>query len=134
MRIIAIDPGVNTGIAIVNLFPLKLIELCTVPLSGIEFQLSLFDPTDIIIEKEPFTGTKQQTLLVGEIFRKCKIITEADIHYIYPSEWKVIAKAKEWKQSAGIDQHQKDAYNMLRFFVLKKFNQDIGELQKDNPK
>lgn len=131
MRVIAIDPGASTGIAIVNLFPLKLKELCTIPFDQIEFQLSLFEPDTIVVEKEPAFGAREQSALVSSIINKCKKLTEAQIVAILPGEWKIIAKAKEWQQKEGKDQHQKDAYNMLRFYVLKNLNQDIGELRKE---
>lgn len=130
MRVIAIDPGASTGIAIINLFPLKLKELCTVPLAQIEFQLTLFEPDVIVIEKEPAFGVREQSALVRDIMLKCSQLTQARIEFILPMEWKPIAKAKEWQQKAGQDQHQKDAYNMLRFYIFKNFNQDIGELSK----
>ena len=55
-----------------------------------------------------------------------KFMPASKIYLMAPPEWKPFAKAQKWKVD-GNTPHEKDAYNIMRFFVFNELNIDIGD-------
>ena len=46
---------------------------------------------------------------------------------ISPGEWKPVAKARKWKNKELKSKHERDAYNMMRYWFFSNKIMDIGD-------
>lgn len=121
-RFVCMDPGVSTGVVI--FFPeTGYLGHVTVDYrKGLEiFRDVMFDT--LVIEQKPKYADWNSEL---ESFYHIITHTTKDTNFLIPGIWKPIAKAQKWNPSMDT-QHEKDAYMMLRYFILKEFKLDIGE-------
>lgn len=132
MRIIAIDPGQSTGIAVVTKHEnFVLNELTTVKEDQIEFVLYLYPSTKIVIESAAAQGNRRQIILVDRIRTICqKECKTALLSSISPGNWKPFSEANRWTHPDAKTQHEADAYNIARFHILQSTKIDIGVIRK----
>lgn len=130
MIIISFDPGKSTGFARVdfnrfqNKVDLRFVATfysCEETIEQSALQIALADL--IIIEKPPVnlrTGSD-----IEKVFTTLsRLIKNPEL--IYPASWKPIAKAQKWKCKLAKNNHEEDAYNLIRWYILKIFREDIG--------
>lgn len=134
MKLLAVDPGETTGMCIVELDGYK-VEVKVIDSIPYEDMLGLIRDGEMakleymIIETFPtMTRTTEQikkvlniSILMEELFPMVKL------RIIQPSWWKYMAKNGKWKVPTATDQHSKDAYNIMRFFIYDLYNLDIGD-------
>lgn len=75
-----------------------------------------------ILEEMPYES--------GKLFNlRYAVISGYDItHLIKPANWKPFAKGNDWKPNFA-SKHVRDAYNMLRYYLLTVIGIDIGEYE-----
>lgn len=126
MKILSIDPGQSTGICIYDSTD-EHIELDT--LTPLETEELLSDntlrPDVIIIETSPIHGAVRQYVLVQRLCilagSRCeKLVT------VTPGLWKPLAKARNWANHCALDNHQRDAYFMLKWYMLTQQGKTPG--------
>lgn len=123
----AFDPGKSTGYARVdfNRFYNRIdsVTLSTIQIDDLkEFVGGISDL--VLIEEPPAMAIKTDIVwiaydLVRNGFRNSNVET------IFPSQWKPVARARKWSSSGT--RHEKDAYNIIRWYIFKTFKEDIGE-------
>lgn len=86
-----------------------------------------FKPDKVILEKIPTSSLFELLLLYNNLILECE---KLGIEYgsIAPSQWKPLWKARNWKCTLASTVHEQDAYNLLRYYLLVKFNKDIGDI------
>lgn len=121
MIIISMDPGLSTGIAMLNTETGELYRT-TLPLEDAYRYVAEECPCDyLLVETMPVNGGWNLVLI--EYYNK--FIKMPYARRISPGNWKPLAKANDW-DNTGKTPHEKDAYNMLRFWYLVNFRVDIG--------
>jgi len=122
MIIISVDPGNQTGFVI---FDTENASLCrfTLPLvEAYEFIGNIIYDV-MLIETMPLKDFGSDETLRSYYFY---YIEKPNTRKISPGNWKPLAKAQEW-DNKGNTPHEKDAYNMLRFWYLVTYRIDLGE-------
>ncbi len=124
MIIVSIDPGVTTGVAIYDVLR-KETFVCSYHTDNLEGILPiLWLSHTILIETTPGAG-----ILPIASSAYPHVLTLLQIRncvHISPGHWKPVAKTLEWKVDSARDQHQKDAYNMLSYWMRSTTDKDIG--------
>jgi len=126
MLIMAIDPGVMTGVYYVidDISYYDSILFDDYLLLHLSKYLSKLDMIDkiVIVEQPPRNGDPEQTKKVNAIETAIIDIPKLEIVRILPGEWKPLAKAQKWTQDipTTISVHVKDAYCMYRYYKMVK--------------
>lgn len=127
MRLFCIDPGEQTGVVIYH-EPVNIFVLATVSLEACTKDIQFLEPAIVIIENKPkFHDWNDK--LVGDFATLRDVCSEvgSEMIFITPGLWKPIAKAQKWRVPRAKTPHEKDAYNILRYFFFSHFKLDIGE-------
>jgi hypothetical protein len=120
MKILAIDPGIDTGICCLDseedskiLQTLKPFEIPNILVQT----AILYDPDVIVIERLPAQfgiELREVLIMIRGIINKFQAIS---IEEIAPAQWKPVSKARKWNNLYGKTQHEKDAYCMARYYL-----------------
>jgi len=120
-----IDPGETSGIAIV--YEGKL-SLGSIPLDACIPYISDYKPEFILVESRPrFHGWNDALVGSYAALQETTELAGVPIIYITPGLWKPIVKALDWEVPLAKTQHEKDAYNIMRYFFFSHFKLDVGE-------
>lgn len=134
MKIISVDPGQTTGIAIA--------EWDEVSRPTIRKQLSvnemqacsavLGEGADVVVIERPPSRAGNVNLAFDTTIRDLNALSGATRLVIFsPGDWKPFARSQDWDKSApGSDQHQKDAYNLLRYYFVREHHAWVKEVQR----
>lgn len=123
MTIVSIDPGVTTGVAVRG-SERGGTFLISYHMSDLEGILPLiWLAHTVLIETIP--GNLIPPISSNAYPRMLELLLDVECIRISPGHWKPIAKKLEWKVPAAKDQHQKDAYNMLRYWIRSTLEKDI---------
>lgn len=126
MIIISLDPGEYTGIALKKSGENSVL-LRTLHAQNFEHIIPLVWLSDIILV-ETARGNDINPILSSS-FPHFLVLLEMKKHYrIFPGHWKPVAKRLDWKVKAGQTQHEKDAYNILRYWYWSFEKVDIGDV------
>lgn len=126
MTIISIDPGESTGIVTWNPFS-KVMTLVTVRLNEVIELIDHFEEKFVIVEGFP----SKPDLSVGNLSHVHHLMTyltvecEGNSKMIFPSAWKPVASAMQWKCPFCSTPHTRDAYLMLRYFLYIDKGKDV---------
>jgi hypothetical protein len=125
--VLAIDPGETTGTAILSLKDFS-VFIASYSIDALLRSLTEMPYLDLIlIEGTPaFSSNKDQNILHSRV---SEVVMSLNVTYyvVYPGAWKPIAKAQGWKVPQAVNQHEKDAFNILRHVMLSpKYNLDIS--------
>lgn len=115
MILMGIDPGVRTGVAVFDTNS-KRRDLYTVQgWSALDSFVKLENPDQIVIEKLP-----ESTNHDNEFFRyeERMRLNRLSVVSFAPSQWKPIARARNWKVPEAKTAHESDALNLLRYFFF----------------
>lgn len=124
MIILSIDPGVNAGCVAYNFEERRVIHSNTLLMQNVIGMLRWQDPRHVIIEKPPQL-IESSTLYLEYYYKILREYPKA--HEVSPGAWKPISKAQKWKFALGRTRHEKDAYNMMRYWILNDTGIDIGD-------
>lgn len=118
MKILGIDPGINTGIVLLD------------PYKGILQHITIHakDPVPkirelaascraIVIEEEPRFGSSGQIRRLGILSSE---LINLNLVFIRPAEWKPIAKAQKWGDPILSTDHEHDAYCLALYYFRFK--------------
>ena len=129
MKILSIDPGKTTGVCRADL-DLKVICLCSLGMKEALILLRSFRSIDlVIVEASP---QKTDNAVQREFHHRIMDWAKGSgFPYlnITPGAWKPVAKARKWAHPEALDQHQEDAYNILRYHIWEVFRKDIGVMR-----
>ena len=134
MKILSIDPGETSGMCMATLdadvFTVDNLE--SLPYENLLDLIRLGEITDVeFMLVETYPVMSRTTDQITKVLKICILVEElfpmVKLRIIYPSHWKYMAKTSKWKVPTGQDQHQKDAYNIMRFFIKDLYNLDTGD-------
>lgn len=118
--IISIDLGETTGIASYELGKNDLRFTYTKNFQSLFPLLALFPFDIVLLERFPIAHSLEYVL---EIAYRTLIVQSI---LISPSEWKPFMKNKKRKFEDAETQHELDAINMLRYYLLTTFWRDVA--------
>ena len=122
MIIVSVDPGISTGIA-KHCIESNSSWILTLPLAQ-AYEFVKNDAYNIlVVETMPTHETNPDQYLKSFYY---EFLSLPNAKKVSPGNWKPLAKAQEWK-CAGNTPHEIDAWNILRFWCLVTYRQDIGE-------
>lgn len=123
MLVASVDPGETTGLVIYDTVQRQVIHRESEDIETIRRTLSAFEIETLLLELQPDRSDLDDAVLAEyrTLRREYRHIEVP----ILPSVWKPWARRKKWK--AVGDQHLKDAYNMLRYWMVVVGRQDIGD-------
>lgn len=128
MLYLAIDPGETNGVAVYNA-KFRLVELMSYTKPNLLTAIEKIEvkPDIALVESAPTFGDNYQ---ISWVMAVMEALAEKGIatYTIKPSAWKPIAKANGWQVSAGKTQHEKDAFNLIRYYILITDKMDIGSI------
>jgi hypothetical protein len=120
MRAIAIDPGHTTGYAIYD-GEIVLID----SLSAEEF-IKLLRNSDswysVFLESTPVLSSNNSQSFIHHSIEQEIMCRTTLIQFISPGVWKPFARAMAWRVPLAVNQHEKDAYNILRYGMLSNYD------------
>ena len=117
--ILSIDLGETTGTALYELGSGKLRYANTRHFHQLFPLIYLFQPDLILLERFPSSHSLAYELEIE--YRKLAMKSVL----ISPSEWKPFMKNKKREFEDVETQHEKDAINMLRYYLLITFGRDV---------
>lgn len=126
MKILAIDPGVTCGVARFD-SNIKATYISSYSYKDFMKKLRVSKPFDeIFIEGIPALSPNIiQVKIISEILLECSKLS-SKVYIIYPGEWKPISRAQHWNIIIADNQHEKDAFFILKFCAMKTMNIDIS--------
>lgn len=129
---VALDPGHKTGLIevaqIVDVWDLREMMTLDNP-ERVLAALHKIKPSAIVMEAIPVLGPDPQ---VAYLFHGVRSLwrRKAGIWIVYPGQWKPVVKRLGWQpHPQASDEHQRDVYNMFRWFIWSRLSTDIGELK-----
>lgn len=133
LSFLAIDLGFNTGIAFVAYdFDTQVVaysETKTIIRMNMADISELIVKSDtVILEKMPQKMDRVLAEKYGGVIAYMEQIA-MPLVMILPAHWKPLAKARKWHLYGKRTQHEEDAYNMMRYHIMIKYGQDIGDLK-----
>ena len=133
-RVVSIDPGLSTGF-VVTTFYTSYYEINLSVVSSAEklnhfldliFNRIYEDIVFVLVERLPEIKENKLQSIEFEILDFLRKRNKSFIR-ISPSEWKPIAKARKWKCNLAKSLHESDSFNMIRYYILKYYEKDIGD-------
>lgn len=127
MKIISFDPGLSTGICVLD-DRLQILRLQTLSsddlFESLEKIVDLERPDRAVMERLPVYMSSSLVTILEFIRRYLKedqsLVSKSVLISVSPGEWKPIAKSRKWSVGIGSDQHQKDAYCIARYVLEKE--------------
>lgn len=131
MKIVVIDPGHTAGIcmAIYDKFAANMLvhQLYSWEWNWDEFPTVFtgYNADMYIVEGIPHFNPHP-----AQARRYDRLVSAlAGAYIIDPPQWKPIAKAQKWSHPEADTDHEKDAYNILRFWHLMTYRRDMGVIR-----
>ena len=117
--LISVDLGETTGVVVYERTTRDVRIASTKHFQQLLPLLILLKPDVILLEKFPRNHSLEYELEIvyRQIARKAIIIS--------PSEWKPFMKAQKKFDDPDVNQHERDAVNMLRYYMFISFGEDI---------
>jgi hypothetical protein len=126
--IYSFDTGESTGVARMDT---KSCEVILQTISSSELlgliQDKDFKPDEVLIERIPESSKFELLLLFRSVISVCTILG-IPLTMIAPSQWKPIRDGRKWKCNSSSTVHEDDAYNILRYHLIRKSSWDIGDI------
>lgn len=129
MKIASVDPGEVSGLAMYDR-PNKSLTLFSGEPFEIIDRLMAFEPDTLLVEQMP-TDISLLTMEVLRLYNELIDPYSCDGYpkiTIYPGAWKPVAKAREWKCEKAKTPHERDAYNIMRYWFWNRKSGDIGDV------
>ena len=124
MYLLSIDPGVTTGICSILNGQMSFWEMSNDDFVELISDCSpkiVHERKIVIVEQAPLHGDPDQNIRVNKIESVVVCWEDCEIIRILPGAWKPLAQAQKWaKDVETSSQHVKDAYCMLRYFMVTK--------------
>lgn len=132
MNIVAFDTGWLTGIVSAEIFPEDLeyfypgniISHRTVKAHELKVPDELTICDLAILERLPAEKSQDMVLIERTILISISVLG-VEFKYVAPSEWKPVAKAREWSFKEASTVHESDAYLLLRYYIWKTWKKDL---------
>lgn len=132
--LVGIDPGESTGIAVVeavgqNRYQLQHIGTYRENMPAFKEVLRYLPddaiPSLVIVEKPPNykPGSRKTYSRFVWWEDRLKLIAGVTVLPVSPGAWKPFIKAQGWQSIKGFSQHEADAYNMVRWYLVAKLKQ-----------
>jgi hypothetical protein len=120
--LLVIDPGETTGVAVFELTATEheLVQLYSATWEMFRQLVGYYEPEFVVIEGMPEHGSVLQRTKLHRLYELFPNAT-----WISPGAWKPIAKAQAWKVPMAETPHERDAYNLARFWAMKTGRQDF---------
>ena len=122
MRIASIDPGEKTGVIFFDSRGKVVLDSFTERMETSYKEVLQFQPETVIIESQP----EHSDLNSADLFYYNLFLKTFACVSINPGNWKPVANLRHWG-SKFPDRHQKDAYNILRYWYFWIHREDIGD-------
>ena len=130
MIILSIDPGEMTGFVAYDDAAGYISDIRTDTLPAIAsllFDYKAVVPKAVLYERMPEQAINKQLIhdymvMQQNAIRICDLVVP-----IFPGNWKPLSEARKWRQPLARTPHESDAYNMLRYWILRETKKDIGE-------
>jgi len=116
-RVLAIDPGVKTGIALLVDGRVAATSIACAPWDGLRNAIRLMDATDVVCESGPVFSRHHRAVL-EEVERVVREEAE-DVQWVQPAQWKN-TPASRGENPTGISVHEKDACAIARWYYHAK--------------
>ena len=121
MKVMAVDPGISTGICVIEADTMDVVRLQTLYSTDlIEYFsniLLIVHPDFVVLERLPVHVSRELMKIVFFFTDVFSVNPEFKHYELYPGTWKPVAKAQRWVCALGTDQHQKDAYCIARYWI-----------------
>ena len=128
MIIYSFDTGESTGVARIDT---KVCEVILQTIGSSELlgliQDKDFKPDEVIMERIPESSKFELLFLYRDVISVCTVLG-IPMTLIAPSQWKPIRDGRKWKCSSSSTIHESDAYNILRYHLIRKLSWDIGDV------
>ena len=133
MRLSSFDTGESTGIAVVDLscdeLTCKVVRTLTATPDQLKKEVGgIISKSDIVLVERIPMSSRPMLHAIQDIVFKSTDRKELIVEVIFPGIWKPISKARKWNCGSKYSQHEKDAYNLLRYYVFTQLAIDIGDL------
>lgn len=117
--VLSIDLGETTGVAAYDFYTCNLRHASTNNFHALFPLLALLQPTEIILERFPIAHSLEYQIEIAyrQLAMKSVLIS--------PSAWKPFMKSRKRKYPSEVTQHEQDAINMLRYYLITTFQKDI---------
>ena len=140
LYIMAIDPGEQTGWVLcrLNLPPhdleFEVEQLGTQPFEEMLKDMRVWGTIGATVDVfvlETYPSRLSESEQMKRVLRLSQLISDQFMPYsklflMSPADWKPIAKAQKWHVD-GKTPHEKDAFNILRYYALTEFKVDLGD-------
>ncbi len=132
MKIVAVDPGETTGIVVANWDEVNSPQLLSSSTVGEAYAGSTtlgFGADLVLVEVPPVVHAKPNIAFINVRDYLRTLSSTTKVMYFSPGNWKPIAKARNWKNLSLKTVHERDAYNILRYWFWSERKTDIGDLE-----
>jgi hypothetical protein len=131
MIITGIDTGENTGVCVVRVtkvddlhFTHTVLRSETYPIEDFQGTLEPL-PREVVVSNIAIvegipSHSKFHLLQLRKRVEDLLTAKVVKMTTIYPSEWKPVSKGRGWSNPIARTQHEKDAYNMIMFYVFSR--------------
>lgn len=133
MILTSIDLGYSTGLVVIDTNRRLILQMATFAIDELQSENmhNIWSITEaVILERMPKVMDQKLTAFYARILEEAR--NACSLYLISPGEWKPLAIAQRWKFRIASTQHERDAYNMFRYWYRKEYKKDIGELTCEN--
>ena len=121
LRIVSIDLGETTGVAMYELRFRSLVCSSLTNPEQVILLLSAYQPDIILLERFPNMSSVDSS--VDLVYNTLSLHQEVIL--ISPGEWKPIMKVRKLECSKTTNRHEKDALDILRFYLFTNWGSEI---------
>ena len=121
LRIVSIDLGETTGVAVYDLHFRSLVCSSLMDPNQVILLLSAYKPDIILLERFPSMSSVDSS--VDLVYNTLSLHQEVIL--ISPGEWKPVMKTKSLECSKSTNRHEKDALDILRFYLFTNWGSEI---------
>ena len=121
LRIVSIDLGETTGVAVYDLHFRSLVCSSLMDPNQVILLLSAYKPDIILLERFPSMSSVDSS--VDLVYNTLSLHQEVIL--ISPGEWKPVMKTKILECSKSTNRHEKDALDILRFYLFTNWGSEI---------
>src|SRR3990167_4622015 len=121
LRIVSIDLGETTGVAVYDLHFRSLVCSSLMDPNQVILLLSAYKPDIILLERFPSMSSVDSS--VDLVYNTLSLHQEVIL--ISPGDWKPVMKTKSLECSKSTNRHEKDALDILRFYLFTNWGSEI---------